>query len=217
WRASVFPPLREKQRVQTKPPRSKRLQDRPARGGQRPATTMARMTDTWRQRLEAGHALGLDGGTGSELRRRGYALHPTAWSAPASVSHCELLRQIPADYIDAGADVITTNTFAATRFVLDAAALGGRTAEIARRSVAAAREARDASGRDVAIAGSISCLPPRFHTSAYPDGRAELAAYRELASLLVAEGVDLIALEMLEDTEHAARACEAARETGLPV
>jgi homocysteine S-methyltransferase len=175
------------------------------------------MTDTWRERLEAGHALVLDGGTGSELRRRGYALHPHAWSAPASLSHFEVLRQIHADYIDAGADVITTNTFAATRFVLDAAALGNRSAEIARRAVAAAREARDASGRDIAIAGSISCLPPRFDPSAYPDARAELAAYRELAELLATEGVDLIALEMLEDSEHAARACEAALATGLPV
>jgi homocysteine S-methyltransferase len=178
---------------------------------------MAAMTDTWRKRLDAGRALLLEGGTGSELRRRGYALHDDAWSAPASLSHFELLRQIHADYIAAGADVITTNTFAATRFVLDAAGLGGRAGEIARRAVAAAREARAASGRDVAIAGSISCLPPRFDPCAYPDPRAERAAYGELAALLAAEGVDLLALEMLEDCEHAARACEAARETGLPV
>jgi len=178
---------------------------------------MAPMTESWRQRLDAGRALLLDGGTGSELCRRGYSPHAGAWSAPASLSHFELLRRIHADFIDAGADLITTNTFAATRFVLDAAGLGERTAEIVRRAVAAAREARAASGRDVAIAGSISCLPPRFDPRAYPDPRDERAAYRELAELLAAEGVDLIALEMLEDTEHAARACEAAREVGLPV
>jgi len=178
---------------------------------------MAPMTDPWRERLEAGRALLVDGGTGSELRWRGYLLRADAWSAPASLTHPELLREIHADYIDAGADVITTNTFAATRFVLDAAGLGQRAAEIARRAVAAAREARAASGRDVAIAGSISCLPPRFEPRAYPDARAESAAYRELAVVLAAEGVDLIALEMLEDREHAARACEAALATGLPV
>jgi S-methylmethionine-dependent homocysteine/selenocysteine methylase len=178
---------------------------------------MARMTDTWRGRLEAGHALLLDGGTGSELRRRGYPLGADAWGAPASLTRFDLLRQIHADFIDAGADVITTNTFAAARFVLDAAGLGDRTSEIARRAVAAAREARAASGREVAVAGSISCLPPRFDPRAYPDAHTERAAYRELAALLAAEGVDLIALEMLEDTEHAARACEAALETGLPV
>ena len=178
---------------------------------------MLGVSDTWRERLGAGHALLVDGGTGSELRRRGFALHADAWSAPAALTHPDLLREIHADFIAAGADVITTNTFAAAPFVLDAAGLGERAEEIAARAVAAAREARAASGRDVAIAGSLSCLPPRFDPRAYPDARAELAAYRKLAGALAAEGVDLIALEMLEDTEHAARACEAALETGLPV
>ncbi len=175
------------------------------------------MTDTWRDRLASGRVLLLDGGTGSELRRRGYAHHAQAWSAPAALTDFELLRSIQSDYIAAGADVITTNTFAASRFVLEAAGLGERTVEVVERAVAAAREARDASGRDVAIAGSMSCLPPRFDPRAYPSARTESDAYRELAGQLADEGVDLIALEMLEDTEHAARACEAARATGLPI
>ena len=175
------------------------------------------MSDTWRDKLAAGRVLLVDGGTGSELRRRGFALDARAWSAPAALTHFELLRSIQCDYIAAGADVISTNTFAATRFVLDAAGLGDRTAEVVRRAVAAAREARVAVGRGVAIAGSMSCLPARVDARGYPDARGESAAYRELAEGLAAEGVDLIALEMLEDTEHAARACEAARATGLPV
>ena len=175
------------------------------------------MSDSWRDKLTAGRVLLLDGGTGSELRRRGFALDARAWSAPAALSDFDLLRSIQADYIAAGADVISTNTYAAARFVLEAAGLGDRTAEVVRRAVAAAREARYAIGRNVAIAGSMSCLPPRFDARAYPDTRSESAAYRELADRLADEGVDLIALEMLEDTEHAARACEAALATGLPV
>ncbi|HEX5421473.1 MAG TPA: homocysteine S-methyltransferase family protein, partial [Gammaproteobacteria bacterium] len=66
------------------------------------------------------------------------------------------------------------------------------------------------------IAGSISCLPPGFDTAAYPDAGTELAAYEELAALLAELGVDLLALEMMEDVEHAARACEAVRRVGLP-
>jgi homocysteine S-methyltransferase len=175
------------------------------------------MSNTWRQKLAAGRVLLVDGGTGSELRRRGFALDARAWSAPAALTNFELLRSIQSDYIAAGADVISTNTFAAARFVLEAAGLGERTAEVVQRAVAAAREARDAAGRDVAIAGSMSCLPPRFDPRGYPEPRGESDAYRELAERLAAEGVDLIALEMLEDAEHAARACEAARATGLPV
>jgi homocysteine S-methyltransferase len=175
------------------------------------------MSNAWQEKLAAGRVLLVDGGTGSELRRRGFALDGGAWSAPASLTDFELLRSIHSDYVAAGADVISTNTFAATRFVLEAAGLGERAAEVVRRAVKAAREACDASGRDVAIAGSMSCLPPRFDARAYPDASTESAAYRELAEGLAAAGVDLIALEMLEDTEHAARACEAARAAGLPV
>jgi homocysteine S-methyltransferase len=162
-------------------------------------------------------ALVLDGGTGSELRRRGMRLDAAAWSGLASLTHYDLLRDIHADYIDAGADVITTNTFGTTRFVLEAAGHGAEFDAINRRAVAAAREARDASGRDVAIAASMSCLPPSFDVGAYPDEARERAAYRELAELFAESGVDLIALEMLEDVRHAPLACEAAAATGLPL
>ncbi len=159
----------------------------------------------------------LDGGTGSELRRRGVALSGTTWSASASLTNFELLRAIHADYIGAGADVITTNTFATTRFVLEAAGLGDQFAPVNTRAVAAAREARMMSGRDVTIAGCISCLPPRFDARTYPDERAERAAYVELAETLAEAGVDLLALEMMQETRHAPLACEAARSVGLPI
>ena len=97
------------------------------------------MSETWRDKLAAGRVLLLDGGTGSELRRRGFALDAHAWSAPAALTEFELLRSIQFDYIAAGADVISTNTFAAARFVLEAAGLGDRTGEVVERSVAAAR------------------------------------------------------------------------------
>src|SRR5690606_22474672 len=131
--------------------------------------------------LERGNALVLDGGTGTELRRRGVALDAAAWSGLAPLAHYELLRTIHADFIAAGADVVTTSTFATTRFVLAAAGHDASFDEINARAVAAAREARDACGRDVAIAGSISCLPPHFDAHAYPHERAERDAYRELA------------------------------------
>ena len=175
------------------------------------------MGDTWRKQLEAGRTLIIDGGTGTELRRRGMALSGATWSALASLARYELLRTIHSDYIDAGADVITTNTFATTRFVLEAAGHCDDFTLVNARAVAAAREARDRSGRDVAIAGSVSCLPPRFDVHAYPDESIERAAYLELAETLAEAGVDLLALEMLQETRHAPLACEAARAVGLPV
>jgi len=174
------------------------------------------MTNSWLRTLHSGGTLLLDGGTGTEVRRRGMQLDDGAWSGPASLTHYDLLRAVHADYIAAGADVITTNTFATSRFVLEAAGHGDQFAAINRRALDAAREARDASGRDVAIAASMSCLPPRFDVRAYPDEARERAAYRELAQAFADGGADLIALEMLQDTRHAALACEAAAATGLP-
>src|SRR5690606_32829557 len=117
----------------------------------------------------------IDGATGSELRSRGVRLDPIAWSGPAALAHFDTLIDIHADYIEAGADVVTTNTFATARFVLDAAGLGGEFAAINRASVEAARRARDRCGRPVLIAGSISCFPPGFDVAAYPPPDAERA------------------------------------------
>jgi S-methylmethionine-dependent homocysteine/selenocysteine methylase len=175
------------------------------------------MSTAWIEKLAAGHIVLIDGGTGSELRRRGAPISAAAWSAPATETHGELLEGVHADYIRAGADVITTNTFASARFVLEAAGVGDRFEAINARAVEAALRARDRAGRDLAVAGSISCLPPRFDTSAYPDLAAEEAAYRELATLLARCGVDLIVLEMMQETRHAPLACAAAADTGLPV
>src|SRR5262245_40871834 len=171
----------------------------------------------WQRVLAGGGTLVLDGGTGSELRRRGVPLDAVAWSAVAPLAHYDLLRAIHADYIAAGADVVTASTFATTRFVLEAAGHDRDFAVVNARAVAAACEARDESGREVAIAGSISCLPPRFDVHAYPDERTESAAYRELAETLAEAGADLLVLEMLQEPWHAPLACAAARTVDLPV
>jgi homocysteine S-methyltransferase len=163
-----------------------------------------------------GRPLLLDGGTGSELRRRGFPMRDDVWSALAAESHFDLLRTIHRDYVAAGADVITTNTFATSRFVLEAAGLGTKFEALNRAAVRAALEARERAARDITIAGSLSCLPPRFDPHAYPKAADEERAYRELAALLADAGVDVLTLEMLQDTEHAALACAAARDSGLP-
>ena len=176
------------------------------------------MESFWIDKLLADEILIIDGGTGSELQRRGVAMDANAWSGAAALEHEALLREIHRDYIRAGAEVITANTFGTTRFVLASAGLDEEFERINRRAMRAAREAREeAAAGPVAIAGSLSCLPPRNDPAAYPEPHGELDAYRELADLLAAAGADLIALEMMEDTVHARMAMAAAVETGLPV
>ena len=171
----------------------------------------------WQEKLERGEVVVIDGGTGTELERRGVPMTVAAWSGLAVHTHPEVVREVHEDYIGAGAEVIITNTFGTTRSLLEAAGLGGEFEAINRRAVRLALDARDASGRDVAVAGSISNLPPDMKAANYPPPKAEAEELRELAMLLADAGVDLIALEMLQDTRHAVRAMEAALETGLPV
>jgi homocysteine S-methyltransferase len=179
---------------------------------------MPGMENGWLNRLRADEIVLLDGGTGSELQRRGVAMNRDAWSGVAAYTHKALLREIHADYIRAGAEIITTNTFATSRFVLEAAGLGDEFSRVNALAIEAAIEGRDmAAQNSVAIAGSISCLPPRLDVAAYPDATKERNGYRELAEVLAEGGVDLIALEMMEDTHHAVMAMEAALEVGLPV
>ena len=175
------------------------------------------MATSWQATLAAGKVLVIDGGMGTELQRRGVPMDEVAWSGTAVLSHPEVVRAVHEDYIRAGADVIITNTFGSTRQMLGGAGFGAQVEEVHRRAVALAKEARAATVDRVAIAGSLSPSPPGFDRHAYPPPEEELAVYRESAQLLANSGVDLIALEMLEDTTHAPLAMRAALETGLPV
>jgi S-methylmethionine-dependent homocysteine/selenocysteine methylase len=170
-------------------------------------------------RLAHGAVIILDGGTGTELERRGVPMDSNAWAALAVLEHGDVLRGVHEDYIRAGAEVIITNTFSTTRYMLEAAGLGDRVEEINRAGVEAALRARDAAagGREVWVAGSISPMAPGADTARRPSLEVCAESFREQARILAAAGVDLIALEMMRDVDHTVAAIEAAQATGLPV
>jgi homocysteine S-methyltransferase len=171
------------------------------------------------QRLARGDVVVLDGATGTELERRGVPMDGQAWSGVANLTHPDVVRQIHEDYIRAGADVVITNTFATARSLLDAAGLGERVAEVNRRAVELAREARDraAGGRDVWVAGSISTMAPGAEPGRRPPVARMSAMLAEQANIIARAGADLIVLEMMRDVDYAGGAVDAARATGLPV
>lgn len=174
-------------------------------------------------RLQAGEVRLLDGATGTELEKRGVPMSTNAWSGSAALDHPETLEQIHRDYIDAGADIITANTYATSRALLELDGLGDQFEVINRAAVHAARQARDRSGRpEVLIAGSLSHRGPIATGSARPDSGAigletMAEALREQAQLLRDEGCDLLLLEMLYDPARMPLVFKAAAETGLPV
>ncbi len=173
--------------------------------------------------LRKGEVALLDGATGTELEKRGVPMSTNAWSGSASLEHAETLEQIHRDYIDAGADIITANTYSTSRALLELDGLGDQFETINRAAIKAALRARDSSSRpDVLVAGSLSHRGPIATGSARPDSSAigldKMAeALREQALLLRDEGCDLILLEMMYDPSRMPLVFAAAAETGLPV
>lgn len=175
-------------------------------------------TKRWLEKLRADQFVIIDGATGTELQRRGVPMDEVAWSGAAVLSHPDTVREVHEQYIRAGAEVIISNTFGSTRQMLEPAGFGEHVESVNRRGVEIATEARADSGNvDVAVAGSISAMPPGFDREAYFSPERELDSYREAITIQAEAGADLIALEMMEDTEHAARAMQAAVDSKLPV
>ena len=167
------------------------------------------------QRLKAGQLVILDGATGTELQRRGVKMEPTAWCGALAPENRAVLEAVHRDYIAAGAQVITANTFATSRMVLDRAGLGDKFFEINSLAVEAAWAA--AEGTDVAVAGSLSHMIPRRDLHGETSVIEISDSFQELAEFLAEAGVDLILLEMMFAPERMIPAFEAATSTGLPV
>ncbi len=138
------------------------------------------MTNEWKETLDLGDVLLIDGGMGTELQRRGVAMDEVAWSGAAVFTNPDAVRETHEDYIRAGARVIITNTFGSTRQMLEPAGYGDQVEAVHRDAVKLAKQARENVGEPtVAIAGSISTEPPSFDRDAFLSPEKELAAYRE--------------------------------------
>ena len=172
-------------------------------------------------RLSRGETIILDGGTGTDIQRRGAPMSGETWCAEANLTHPEIVKAVHQDYISAGADVITANTFASSALVFNNL---GRDHELSMVDNAAVRLAKEAaSGSMVAVAGSMSTMRPMSLGSDRNDlslGWTEAEArqlFRNKARILKDAGIDFIMMELMRDTDYAVWACESALETGLPV
>lgn len=177
------------------------------------------------KKLQGKEVIVLDGAVGSEIERLGGAMDASIWCAVANKTHPDIVQRVHEEYIRAGADVVTTNTFATCRHVLAAAGLAQETVAINTRAVELAKNAIDRvmPDRPIAVAGSMSnnlaWIPGTYSPDpAYvPTAEQEASDYRELAETLAQAGADLLVMEMMGDVERASRLTEAALATGLPV
>ena len=157
----------------------------------------------------------LDGGMGRQLQRSGAPFRQPEWSALALMETPDLVRAAHAAFIEAGAEVITTNSYALVPFHIGEARFAAEGERLAALSGRLARDAADAAAHPVRVAGS---LPPPFGSyrpALFDPDRAPAL----LAPLVrgLAPSVDLFLAETQSSIAEAQAACRAARHTGKPV
>jgi 5-methyltetrahydrofolate--homocysteine methyltransferase len=166
---------------------------------------------TLMQRL-AGGVLVADGAMGTQLQRAGLPIG--AGGERWNVDQPDRVLAIHAAYREAGSDIVLTNTFGATRWILERHGLAGRLAELNR---AAARIARQAAGPHHFVLGDLGPTGELLEPLG-PVSRAELKADATArCQALLEEGIDGVICETLTAADEAAAAVEAALEAGAPL
>ncbi len=164
------------------------------------------------ERLKTGEILVGDGAWGTQLMARG--LEPGESPEAVNRSHPEFLAEIAALYVDAGADLVTTNTFGGSSLSLDAYGLSDATEELNRLAVEAISST--VLGRAF-VSGSVGptgkILTPYGDTE--PDAMAD--GFRRQIGALVGAGVDVVCVETMIDLREAILAIEAARSLSADV
>ncbi|MBW2543925.1 MAG: homocysteine S-methyltransferase family protein [Deltaproteobacteria bacterium] len=152
-----------------------------------------------------------DGAWGTEIQKRGLKTgeNPESWN----LSHPELVEEVPKLYVDAGSQIILTNTFGANKFIQEKYGLGDQIAALNKAGVEISKRA----------AGDKTCV----FASIGPSGKMLLLeevseadlqrAFEEQAGAISEAGVDGIVIETMTDINEALIAINVAKQTGLPV
>ena len=158
----------------------------------------------------------LDGGMGQELFLRSNKPASPLFSAQAMIDDPEMVVELHCDYIDAGADLIELNAYAATPERLARDADASLFEPIQKAAVEAALAARQRTGKPVRIAG---CLPPlvaSYHAELVPPAKQARASYARIVGQQEA-AVDLFIAETLSSVVEARYVCDAVAGTGKPI
>ena len=152
----------------------------------------------------------LDGATGTELQRRGFRLSNDAWSAQALIDNPELVREIHLDYLRAGCDVVTTNSFRTTRRALSKIGMGQKAEELTKLSISLAKNAFSSACKPGFVAGSIAPLEDCFSPELSPSNADD--EFFEFAEWLVEAGCDLLLIETMNNLQEVRAAIRSAQK-----
>ena len=184
------------------------------------------------ERLGSGEMLLMDGGTGSELQRRGADVlkdaddRLKAWTATTNIEYADVVQQVHSDYLRVGADIIISNNFWTTPTRLERIGERDNWRKYATAAIRNAVQARDAMDTGGFVAGGIAApslqggLPP-VHNPKSDTAQLGVEAYQkewsDHAKLLADEGADVILPEYVGFIEDCVVAVDGCAEAGLPV
>lgn len=167
----------------------------------------------FKDRFSKNGVLIADGATGTTLQQAGLppGTAPERWN----LENPDAIRALHRAYVEAGADLILTNTFGGSRPRLEMEGLGERVHEINR---AGARLAREIAGDEVLVLGDMGPTGQLLAPLGMLTYDAAVTAFAEQAAALAEGGVDAILIETMSDLDEAKAAVEGARRTTeLPI
>ena len=161
----------------------------------------------------------LDGGMGGEIQQRLAGAGHGLWSAKALMEQPALVTTLHREFIDAGAQIVTTNTYATVPSYLGKAALAHRYAELTGLAASLARQAADSasasngSGRRVRVAGALPPLDESYRADLIPSAAEAKPVYETMVRAMV-DDVDLLLCETMASAQEAHNAASAAASCG---
>jgi methionine synthase I (cobalamin-dependent)/5,10-methylenetetrahydrofolate reductase len=173
------------------------------------------MTD-FRQALRE-RTLVCDGAMGTQLRSYLQRSEPEGALELLNLTRPELVQHVHREYIEAGADVITTNTFGASALRMRAMGREEETEAINRRAVELARAVAESATRQIFVAGSVGPLGALRYPADVIRPEQMVEVYARQVRALVDAGVEVLLLETMSDYREAVAATQAALASGLPV
>jgi methionine synthase I (cobalamin-dependent) len=171
-------------------------------------------TTTFSELLHGGRPLVADGAMGTTL----FSLGLEGGGCPEllNVEQPDLVEKVHRGFIEAGADIILTNTFGGNRRRLALHHLEDRVTELNSAAVQIARRAADLADRPVAVAGSIGPTGDLFAPLGPLSHEEGVEVFAEQAEALAGAGVDVLWIETISSFEELDAASVAARGTGWP-
>ena len=160
----------------------------------------------------------LDGGLGQEIFHRARQPAHPLWSAKVMMDQPEIVKDVHLDFIQAGAKVITVNSYTCTPTRLERDGRPEWFENLQKQALELAHAARQESGTDASRVQIAGCLPPLI--GSYTDNHRPFEQikdeYRQIAEIQAPE-VDIFIIETISNIKEAKAATEVALETGRPV